>query len=69
MEHRFELNSDYIELNKLLKLLGLVESGGQANLVIENQEVQLNNKTELRKRAKLVKNDVVKFQNHIIIVE
>lgn len=69
MEHHFELNSDYIELNKLLKLLGLVESGGQANLVIENQEVQLNNKTELRKRAKLVKNDVVKFQNHIIIVE
>lgn len=69
MEHHFELNSDYIELNKLLKLLGLVESGGQANLVIENQEVQLNNKTELRKRAKLVKNDVVKFQNHIIYIQ
>jgi len=69
MEHHFELNSDYIELNKLLKLLGLVESGGQANLVIENQEVQLNNKTELRKRAKLVKNDLVKFQNHIIYIQ
>jgi ribosome-associated protein len=69
MEHHFELNSDYIELNKLLKLLGLVESGGKANLVIENQEVQLNNKTELRKRAKLVKNDLVKFQNHIIYIQ
>ena len=69
MEHRFELNSEYIELNKLLKLLGLVESGGQANLAIENEEVKLNNKIELRKRAKIVKNDVIKFQNHTIIVE
>ena len=45
MEHRFELNSDYIELNKLLKLLGLVESGGQANLAIENEEVKINENT------------------------
>lgn len=58
----FELgNHEYIELNKLLKILNLVESGGQANMMIKEEEVLLNGELETRKRKKLFKGDVIEF--------
>jgi len=56
-------NHQFIELNKLLKILNLVESGGQANMVITEGEVQLNGTTETRKRKKLFSGDVVEFMD------
>lgn len=66
---KFELKSDYIELMKLLKLLQIAESGGQAKLMIENGEVVLNGNLETRKRAKLRKKDVVQIFDFEIIIE
>lgn len=57
----FELNTEYIELIKLLKVLQIAESGGQAKLFVENDEVLLNEQVEHRKRAKLRKGDVVEI--------
>jgi ribosome-associated protein len=54
-------NHEFIELNKLLKILNLVESGGQANMMISEGEVQLNGELETRKRKKLFKGDVIEF--------
>ncbi len=65
----FELKTDYIELIKLLKLLRLVESGGQAKAVVEEGLVSLNGKTEFRKRAKLKKGDSIRFEGHIILIK
>lgn len=62
----FQLTQNYIELMKLLKLLGLVETGGQARIVIEEGLVKYNNETEYRKRKKLVKGDIVLFNDHEI---
>lgn len=62
----FQLTQDYIELMKLLKLLGLVETGGHAKMVIEEGLVKYNNETEYRKRKKLFKGDVVLFNDHEI---
>jgi ribosome-associated protein len=62
----FQLTQDYIELMKLLKLLGLVDTGGQAKVVIEDGLVTYNNETEYRKRKKLFKGDVVLFNNYEI---
>ena len=60
----FQLKEEYIELIKLLKLVRIAESGGQAKLFVENGEVRLNREVEHRKRAKLKKNDLVeKFSN------
>ena len=64
----FELQTEYIELNKLLKLLRLVESGGQAKLVIDDGMVLLNGKTEYRKRAKIRKGDQVQFDDQTIMI-
>ena len=60
MEFKLE-NNEYIELNRLLKLLGLVESGGQANMFITEGQLIVNGKTEYRKRNKLRIGDVVLF--------
>ncbi len=62
----FQLTQDYIELMKLLKLLGLVETGGHAKMVIEEGLVKYNNETEYRKRKKLFKGDIVLFNDHEI---
>jgi len=59
---------DYIELNKLLKRLNLVMTGGEAHNVIDNGEVLVNDKVETRRRNKLRPGDVVKFQDHEITV-
>ena len=60
-EIEFELETEYIELIKLLKLLQIAESGAQAKLFVENGEVILNEEPESRKRAKLRKGDVVEI--------
>lgn len=65
----FSLTSDFIELMKLLKLLGLVETGGHAKNVIEDGLVKYNNEIEFRKRKKLFKGDTVLYNNnHITII-
>lgn len=65
----FELNGhEFIELNKLMKLLKLVGSGGEANSRIENGEVFVNGAIEKRKRNKLRHGDMVIFQENSIMV-
>ena len=65
----FELTTEYIELIRLLKLLRLVESGGQAKLAVENGLVMVNGQTEFRKRAKLRKGDEIRFEDRLIRIK
>lgn len=59
----------FIELNKLIKLLRISESGAQANQFIEDGIVKLNGQVESRKRAKLRSGDVVEvFDKKITIL-
>lgn len=63
----FELSGhDHIQLNQLLKLLNLAESGGDANQAILSGLVKVNGNTELQKRKKLFPGDRVFFQGHKI---
>ena len=56
----YELKGEeYIELIKLLKIMRVSESGGQAKLMVEDGIVYLNGVQESRKRAKLRSGDVV----------
>ncbi len=64
----FELKAEYIELIKLLKVLQLVESGGQAKLFVEDGLVSLNGQVEFRKRAKVRKGDKVEIDNEVITI-
>lgn len=62
----FELEGEYIELIKLLKVLRIAESGGQAKLFVDEGEVLHNGEPESRKRAKLRKGDTVQIFNVLI---
>jgi ribosome-associated protein len=49
----FELTSEFIELNQLLKLTGVVDSGGAGKHVVASGAVSVDGKKELRKTAKI----------------
>ncbi len=49
----FELSSEFIELNQLLKLVGLCDSGGAGKVMVASGAVKVDGKQELRKTAKI----------------
>jgi ribosome-associated protein len=49
----------FITLNNLLKVLGLVATGGEANQVVDAGEVRVNGEVETRRRRKLYVGDRV----------
>ncbi|CAN7506328.1 RNA-binding S4 domain-containing protein [Pseudoduganella sp. LjRoot289] len=49
----FELTSEYIELNQLLKVVGLCDSGGAGKILVANGQVKVDGKQELRKTCKI----------------
>ncbi len=51
--HRFPLKGEFIELNVLLKLLGLAPSGGAAKALIGEGAVRVDGTIETRTRRKL----------------
>lgn len=60
---------DFIALNQLLKMMGLVETGGEANLRIDDGEVLVNDAVEFQRRKKLRGGDKVKFHEQVIIIK
>lgn len=65
----FELNGqEYIELNKLLKLMQLTETGGEANEAIVDGQVKVNGAVELQKRKKIRGGDKVQFRKVTVAV-
>lgn len=62
------VHDEPIELYKLLKLSGLVRSGGEAKHVIAAGLVRLNGAVEKRKRKKVVAGDTVDFADKVIRV-
>jgi ribosome-associated protein len=67
--HEFDLRDhEFIPLNDLLKIMQLVETGGEANLRITYREVQVNGAVETQKRKKLRKGDVVEFGGERIVI-
>jgi ribosome-associated protein len=49
----FELEGDHIELNQLLKLVGVCDSGGAGKALVASGAVSVDGVTELRKTCKV----------------
>ena len=64
----YTLNGEFIELHKLIKFLDLVDTGGQAKMLIEDGLVLRNGVIETRKRAKIIKGDTIQIGDVIITV-
>ena len=55
----FELEGDYVELNMLLKLVGLCDSGGAGKALVASGVVKIGGAIELRKTCKIHAGQVV----------
>ncbi|MFA5215201.1 phage head closure protein [Sulfuricurvum sp.] len=64
----YTLSDETIELYKLLKLLDLVDTGGQAKMLIEQEQVKRNGEIETRKRAKITKGEQIQIGDVVINV-
>jgi len=65
----FELEDyEFIELNKLLKIMQLVGSGGEAKQFIDEGLVQVNGEVEKQRRKKLRSGDKVHFNGEEVEV-
>lgn len=62
-------NNEFIELNNLLKVMGICDSGGIAKTLIAEGRVRVNGNVELRKRCKVRKGQLVEFEGHKIIIK
>ncbi len=65
---QYQLNDEFIELYKLIKVLDLVDSGAQAKLLVSNGHVKRNGEVELRKRAKIRGGEQLQIADVIIDV-
>jgi ribosome-associated protein len=61
--------SEYIELNNLLKVTGLCDSGGMAKQLIADGQVSVDGKIELRKRCKIRTGQVIEYAGKTITVD
>ncbi|WP_406675698.1 RNA-binding S4 domain-containing protein [Sapientia aquatica] len=60
---QFELTEDYIEINNLLKVMGIVDSGGAGKMLVAQGNVKVDGQQELRKTAKIRANQMVSLGN------
>ena len=64
----FDLTGDYIELNQLLKLAGVCDSGGAGKALVAAGSVQVDGQPETRKTAKIRAGQVVTCGDARIVV-
>ena len=57
------IRDEFIKLGQAMKLAGLVESGVDAKIVIQNGEVKVNGEVEPRRGKKLHEGDIIFFEN------
>ena len=64
----FFLKDEYIKLGQLLKATGMVGSGVDAKIVIQEGMVSVNGKVCLMRGKKIVSGDVVSFEGETVKV-
>ena len=64
----FELEHEFVELNQLLKLAGIADSGGAGKQIVASGAVQVDGAVELRKTAKIRDGQVVTLDDITIKV-
>jgi len=67
-EVRFTLEGEYVELNQLLKLVGLCDSGGIGKQIVASGIVSVDGRPELRKTAKIRSGQTVTLEDVLIRV-
>ena len=65
----FTLNGEFIPLIQLLKATYLVQTGGEAQLVVSEGKVKHNGQVDYRKRLKVRRGDTVEYNGKTVSVK
>ncbi|MVN20402.1 RNA-binding S4 domain-containing protein [Mucilaginibacter arboris] len=65
----FKLEGGFIPLIQLLKATNLVQTGGEAQIVVTEGRVKYNGEVDFRKRLKVKAGDIVEFDGKKIRVK
>ena len=68
MKQIIKISSDMIQLNQLLKWIGVLETGGQIGFLLERRAILLNGVIVNEKRKKIYPGDIVTINNDDYIV-
>lgn len=63
------LRDDFIKLGQAIKAAGLVESGVEAKIVIQDGEVKVNGVVETQRGKKLFGGEVVEYNGYSILIK
>ncbi len=63
---QIKLRDEYIKLGQAIKAAGLVESGVEAKIEIQDGNVLVNGEVEYQRGKKLYDGDIVEFNNQKI---
>ena len=63
------LRDDFIKLGQAIKAAGLVESGVEAQIVIQDGEVKVNGVVETQRGKKLFGGEVVEYNGSSILIK
>lgn len=66
---KIRIRDEFIKLGQILKLAGLVESGVDAKIEIQEGNVLVNGEVECRRGKKIYAGDVIEFDGRQIKVE
>ncbi|MBQ9165543.1 MAG: RNA-binding S4 domain-containing protein [Oscillospiraceae bacterium] len=69
MIQKTKITTEFIKLDSLLKYEGLVETGGEAKLVIQGGEVKVNGEVCTMRGKKIRPGDKVELDGVTVIVE
>lgn len=64
-----KIRDEFIKLGQALKAAGLVESGVEAKIVIQNGEVLVNGRPELQRGKKLTGGEVISYNGQEIRID
>lgn len=64
-----KLRDAYIKLGQAIKAAGLVQTGAEAKIVVQNGQVKVNGHVETQRGKKLVAGDEVEYKGETIRIE
>ena len=63
--NEIKIETDIIKLDSFLKWAGIAVLGSEAKFYIKNEDIKVNGEIETQRGKKLVKGDIVEFNNEV----
>lgn len=62
--NEIEITTEFIKLDQFLKLAAIVQTGGQAKMMIADGMIKVNGEVSTQRGKKIRKNDIVEIEDY-----